>query len=294
MYSIDYRKIAIRMYSILQSLRKTAHLLDVHHTTVYRWVNQVQKVPKEPKRRKEDSIADLLRVTIESNPFLSIRQFKQRFKEILNVEVSVELVRTAIQRIGYTRKKARYYSEPTHQAKQVEEFIKKREAFKNQGRRFLSVDETCFGKSALQTMGYAPKGERLFVKNKAPSQSSISAVACASSTGWLSFGYMKDWFDRFTFLEYLKLVDFQPGDVLLLDNVKFHHSKIVTDYLASKEVEILYVPVYSPWFNPIELCFSIVKRTYGETQDIEESFKSVRADQFDSFFRKALDCTGKY
>lgn len=293
MYPIDRRKVAINIYSMLYSLRKTASLVGVHYTTVHRWIKQPDKERKERKRPKEDCIGDLLRATIQSNPFVSIRQLKSLFKQVLNVTVSVELVRTAIHRLGYTRKKARFYSEPAHQSKQVEEFIQKREEFKRQRRRFLSIDETCFGKQSLQAMGYALKGKRLCIKNQHPTESSTSAVACASSTGWLSFGVMKGFFDRFSFLEYLKTLDFQPNDVVLMDNVSFHHSKIVTDFLASKQVDILYIPVYSPWFNPIEMCFSIVKRTYGELQDISDAFKSVRLEHFQAFFQKSLDCTGR-
>ena len=38
MYPVDRRKLAVHMYSILGSLRKTAKLLMVSHSTIFRWL----------------------------------------------------------------------------------------------------------------------------------------------------------------------------------------------------------------------------------------------------------------
>lgn len=49
MYAIDRRKVAVQMYSILQSLRKVAILLTVSHSTVSRWLqNPIRRL--YPKR----------------------------------------------------------------------------------------------------------------------------------------------------------------------------------------------------------------------------------------------------
>ena len=38
MYPIDRRKLAIHVYSLFSSLRKTARILQVSHSTVSRWL----------------------------------------------------------------------------------------------------------------------------------------------------------------------------------------------------------------------------------------------------------------
>ncbi len=53
--------------------------------------------------------------------------------------------------------------------------------------------------------------------------------------------------------------DLPAGTVLLLDNVSFHHSKVVKEYAISQGLVLLYVPPYSPWFNSVEGVFSIAK-----------------------------------
>ena len=43
-----------------------------------------------------------------------------------------------------------------------------------------------------------------------------------------------------------------------MDNVSFHKSKSITNSLINNN-KILYIPPYSPQFNPIEEVFSFVK-----------------------------------
>ena len=49
MYHVDRRKLAVHMYSILGSLRKTAKLLMVSHSTIFRWLASPER--KQYKRK---------------------------------------------------------------------------------------------------------------------------------------------------------------------------------------------------------------------------------------------------
>jgi transposase-like protein len=61
MYQIDVRKIAIRMYAILSSLRKTAKLLGVSHSSIHRWLSHLHRRPyaRRPSP-KADVVVDVL------------------------------------------------------------------------------------------------------------------------------------------------------------------------------------------------------------------------------------------
>lgn len=50
-----------------------------------------------------------------------------------------------------------------------------------------------------------------------------------------------------------------PGDVLVLDNLSAHKTRAVREALAEAGVGVLYLPRYSPEYNPIELCWAMVK-----------------------------------
>jgi transposase len=53
-------------------------------------------------------------------------------------------------------------------------------------------------------------------------------------------------------------------------------------------VHLLFTPPYSPWFNPIEGVFSIVKRHYYKHGNINAAFACVEARHTAAFFRQAL------
>ena len=73
----------------------------------------------------------------------------------------------------------------------------------------------------------------------------------------------------------MKKLDLPINTIILIDNVRFHHSKEIKSYAKTKNWDLLYIPPYSPWFNPIENIFSMVKNKYRKCKDIDTSFKIV-------------------
>ena len=51
----------------------------------------------------------------------------------------------------------------------------------------------------------------------------------------------------------------KPGDVVIMDNLSSHKVKGVVQTIESAKAKVLYLPPYSPDFNPIELAFSKFK-----------------------------------
>lgn len=64
------------------------------------------------------------------------------------------------------------------------------------------------------------------------------------------------------FVEYLKEVlipTLNKGDVIIMDNMRSHHVKAVKDVVEKAGMVLLYLPPYSPDFNPIEKMWSKIK-----------------------------------
>jgi transposase len=58
-------------------------------------------------------------------------------------------------------------------------------------------------------------------------------------------------------------IDTLPDDCppyLLLDNVAFHKTRSVVECMSRRGLVPVFVPPYSPQFNPIEYVFSYIKR----------------------------------
>ena len=69
------------------------------------------------------------------------------------------------------------------------------------------------------------------------------------------------------------------GDVLVMDNLSAHKTRAVREALGAAGVEPLYLPRYSPEYNPIELCWAVVKaRLRGIGARTRESLRGAVAD----------------
>lgn len=56
------------------------------------------------------------------------------------------------------------------------------------------------------------------------------------------------------------LIDFlRPGDIVIMDNLRSHKVDGVVELIESVGATVLYLPPYSPDFNPIEEMWSKIK-----------------------------------
>jgi len=71
----------------------------------------------------------------------------------------------------------------------------------------------------------------------------------------------------------------QNGDTLILDNLSVHKVKDILKPLSDKGVKVVFLPVYSPDFSPIELAWSKIKAF----------LRKVKARTFDALFNALGD-----
>jgi transposase len=71
---------------------------------------------------------------------------------------------------------------------------------------------------------------------------------------------------------------------LVLDNTRYQHCKRVEDYAASKKVELVFLPTYSPNLNLIERLWKFVK---------SEVLNAAYYGSFDGFKRSIDGCIGE-
>jgi transposase len=290
MYSLDLRKVACRLYEKYGSSRKVSMILEVSHSSVCRWVKTIarKRYFRQPKLCS-GLVKDTIRTTLLVNPFVSIRTLVTKIKEICQVAVSRELVRVAIAKLQYTKKKAKAFSCPKNLEQKTMEFKTLRDTYIQQERPFFSLDETSFGRHSKVQKGYALKGQLLKIIKPKASIQTVSSLVVISNKKIMKHEEIKGSYNKTTFLNFLSNLQLPHKSVILLDNVSFHHCCDVKELAKEKQWELLYVPPYSPWFNPIEGVFSIVKRRYYCCYDIQSSFDAVTEDHCASFFKKSLE-----
>lgn len=62
------------------------------------------------------------------------------------------------------------------------------------------------------------------------------------------------------FVEHVLAPTLRPGDLVVMDNLSSHKGSAIQDRIRAAGAEPVYLPPYSPDFNPIELAFSKIKQ----------------------------------
>jgi transposase len=81
--------------------------------------------------------------------------------------------------------------------------------------------------------------------------------------------------------EPLLLPCLSPGNLVLLDNGKFHYSPTAIELMEAAGASVLHIPAYSPDLNPLEECISKLK-------EILRSLKARTKRKLDNALAKAL------
>jgi transposase len=124
------------------------------------------------------------------------------------------------------------------------------------------IDETGVSTNMARLRGRAPEGQRLI--GKVPHghwniTTFIAALRCDGITApMVTDGAM----NGAIFLAYVRhflLPTLKPGDWVVMDNLAVHKVIGVRAAIESVGAGLLYLPPYSPDFNPIEMAFSKLK-----------------------------------
>jgi transposase len=71
------------------------------------------------------------------------------------------------------------------------------------------------------------------------------------------------------------LPETRKGDVVIMDNARFHNKKRLKEYARAYKVAIIFLPPYSPDYNPIEHVWANLKRFLRNTAFRFESIQQA-------------------
>ncbi len=128
--------------------------------------------------------------------------------------------------------------------------------------RLIFVDETGTNLSLTRRYGRATRGQRVVgqvPRNHGPNVTLIAALDQAGLLGELTITGALDGPAFDAYVTRILVPHLWPGDVVIFDNLSAHKSKIARIWIESAGCQVLFLPPYSPDFNPIELAFSKLK-----------------------------------
>lgn len=130
-------------------------------------------------------------------------------------------------------------------------------------------DETNIQNTANYARGYAPKGQTPVIRTEAK-KFKIEMLSAISKRGKLHFMLYKDSMNSEKLIDFMTrlVADNKKKVFLILDNLRVHHSKVVTAWLVNhkSQIELFFLPPYAPEYNPDELLNSDIKRNAGARQ----------------------------
>ena len=107
----------------------------------------------------------------------------------------------------------------------------------------------------LEKDSYAPRGETPAISIH-PRCKRVNLISTVTNQGKVRFMVYEKKMNSDTLIRFMKRLIKDPGRkiFLILDNLKVHHSYIVKDWLEKHkdQIEIFFLPSYSPELNPDE------------------------------------------
>lgn len=85
-----------------------------------------------------------------------------------------------------------------------------------------------------------------------------------------------------TWLEEMLVPDLVPGKVVILDNASFHKSTRTIELIEAAGCRVLFLPPYSPDYNPIEHFWHKLKSAVKKLLPVCEDFQSAIVSFFQS------------
>jgi transposase len=108
----------------------------------------------------------------------------------------------------------------------------------------------------------APRGERAFgkvPKNWEKNVTLISSIDLEGMGASMSIEGSADGDAFLLYVEHLLCPTLERGQIVVMDNLQVHKMKKVRQLIESRGCQLVFLPSYSPDFNPIEEAFSKVK-----------------------------------
>ena len=128
--------------------------------------------------------------------------------------------------------------------------------------RLVFIDETWTSTNMARLRGRARKGERLRAGIPHGHWKTTTFVAGLRRDGIAAPMVLDGPINRDAFQAYVDQVlvpELKPGDVVVMDNLSSHKGPAVRRAIEAADANLLYLPPYSPDFNPIENAFAKLK-----------------------------------
>lgn len=311
MYSPHIRTLAFRRLQMGWSYRKVGNDLDVGASTVHRWKTlshwggNASRTRSKTNRRRKRTVTgcplfgNLVIEYLTNHPYSTMKDLKQYLKSQTGSRSeplpSISSLRRIIRDRGFTRKRlsGRVFGTPS--SDRVQLFKEEYDIALKRETSIVSTDECHFSERVVPLYGYSKKGARCIQRIKRDKTTAgvgkFTLVLSITSDGRIHHELLDGCVKRDRFTAFVHNLPFESDSTILLDNCSIHHG--ISNIFKEKNVHALFLPPYSPQFQPVELAFSKIKNCFrkkfpfveGVQKCIEDSIKCVTPEDILNWFR---------
>jgi transposase len=249
------------------SIRKTSEIFNIPKSTIHRWLHFNVSLNNKSSRANIENInkfKNFIHDELQIYPFNRAIDLQNKIFSKFNIKISLSSIYIYTHQLGFKFKKIskRNFTNKNFLSKQRQNFENKIKNIKYND--IVCIDESYFFSNSLNDYGWLHKNSETYVHNKA-NPIKYTLLMAINSNKIISYEILKNKnTDQTLFLNFLKNKVFPlcHNKYILMDNAKFHKSKIISDLFDNSNNKSLFIPPYSPQFNPIENVFGIIKNKY--------------------------------
>jgi transposase-like protein len=227
-YSIDLKNRAISMYTkglLGGSFRSIAAALDIGKSTLHRWITYHPATRHADKTCQQlHDIRQHVAAFLDANPFAIAVDVRSHILRQCEIRLSIRTVNRYIHQAGFTRKRP---SISIHGApdREREVFSQHIRSAGIQPKDIISIDESSICLNTLKLKGYARKGQALRRQRPVRRRVRMTLLMAVGVDGILGWRLWEGSCNRHIFGDFVRELDTRGKKYLLMDNVRFHHSK---------------------------------------------------------------------
>lgn len=247
---------------------------------------------RRPKSELED-YADLVEEALFENPPATVAQAAALIEEVTGIKRQPTQVRAFLKRLGFRRLKVGCLpakADPMAQAEFQKNVMESRLEEAKQGKRtVLFVDAAHFVFGSF--LGYLWCVVRRWVQAASGRKRLNVLGALNAVTHQLTTVTNDAYINAKTVCQLLDQLRWQYSTgplTLFLDNARYQHCNLVKEYAEALQIELVFLPAYSPNLNLIERFWKFVKKQclYSKHYDNYEGFQSAILDCITNAHRK--------
>ena len=284
-YSQETRNLFFKLYNLKVSVKTISVYLEISIRTLYRWIKQGTFKPINSTRIHNKNKYQHLHIFITSKiseyNTITLKDLNLLIFKNFNITISIATLYRIIKGLNITYKKgSKFYVEADKTKQQL--FL---ENIKNIDKNsIIALDEACFFLNESRNYGRSLKGTKTVIKKRGIRGKASSLILCISTDGVVKWSLYNNTISAIIIRKFINDIN-KNNSVLILDNARIHHASTslikegllpISDTCLSKNISLNYLPPYSPYLNPVEFCFNIIRSFVSkESPRTFESLKKV-------------------